>query len=99
MWEVHCQDDTHNKVYMWIHNKPYAYEYMQHTKLKHVKQLKCVLRYSWKQTMTLSSSTYSTENPDTIWSHEANECANISLQNLQIFTTTTATTAASTKLQ
>jgi len=48
--------------------------------------------------MTLSSSTYSTENPGTIKSLEANEYALTLLYKKQKFTTITATTAASTKL-
>jgi hypothetical protein len=40
---LHSQDTTLNKVYLCIYHTPHAHKNMQHTKLKQVKQLECVI--------------------------------------------------------
>jgi len=70
---LHSQDDIHN-IYLWVYNKSYAYENMQHTKLKQVKQLECVIIRLEANYDTIKQYIFHWES-STIWSLEANECA------------------------
>jgi len=72
---------------------------MQHTKLKQVKQLECVIIQLEANYDTIKQYIFHWESRYNLkpWSYWM--CSNITLQNPQKFTTTTANTAASTKLR